>query len=249
MDDDVLNITIIDKPHLYDLSQFRAQIVPNDVPFMFDHNLIINNKYAQHKLRVITYNYGEDYMEKYLMKGSGVFVERHEFIQAITPINNKCSDFVLLGRQNNDNIDLETGAINLQFIAIRVPFGYTLLIDSWAIHGDSTLIGLYMMAMTGDHHAMKTADTVFMKNKHTHQNVILNFRDDSIQSSGKDLYITSDEKSVEQLREDDLKLRQIIYSNAEKFWWQHVIDYKFPMFMSAIGFSETGSSKQLTALP
>ncbi len=41
------------------------------------------------------------------------------------------------------------------------------------IHGDSNLFGVYSMAMTGSHYAMATADSVFLKNKHTKDNVIV----------------------------------------------------------------------------
>jgi len=90
------------------------------------------------------------------MSGSGVFIERHEFIQAITPMSKECSGYVILGTKTNDSLVL---------IAVTIPFGHTLLVEPWAIHGDSTLRGMYSMAMTGNHHAMRTADTVFMKYK------------------------------------------------------------------------------------
>jgi hypothetical protein len=92
----------------------------------------------------------------YLLKpgGSGIFIERHEFIQAITPYTADCGGYVILGREVGDILEL---------IAVTIPFGFTLLVEPWAIHGDSTLTGMHMMAMTGNHEAMKTADTVFMK--------------------------------------------------------------------------------------
>lgn len=90
------------------------------------------------------------------MSGSGVFIERHEFIQAITPMSKECSGYVILGTKTNDSLVL---------IAVTIPFGHTLLVEPWAIHGDSTLRGMYSMAMTGNHYAMRTADTVFMKCK------------------------------------------------------------------------------------
>lgn len=37
-----------------------------------------------------------------------------------------------------------------------------LLIHPYAIHGDSTLVGDYLMAMTADHNLMASADTVFL---------------------------------------------------------------------------------------
>lgn len=98
MNEQKLNIPVIQEPWLYDLSSYKASVVKNDEPFSFDQELISKNFHAQHKLRVITYNYGENYVKKYLMKGSGIFIEKHEFIQAITPLNNECYGYILLGR-------------------------------------------------------------------------------------------------------------------------------------------------------
>ena len=103
------------------------------------------------------------------MNGSGAFIERHEFIQAITPLNKECGGFVMLGREV---IDIH-GRKSLELVACPVPFGYTLLVDVGSIHGDSTLTGLYMMAMTGNHVAMKTADSVFLKHRETKKNVLV----------------------------------------------------------------------------
>jgi hypothetical protein len=69
-------------------------------------------------------------------------------------MNEKCGGFAMVGKE-------EDGVLEL--VGVAVPYGYTLLVDSRAIHGDSTMTGLYMMAMTGHHGAMATADTVFMK--------------------------------------------------------------------------------------
>jgi len=147
----------------YDLSSFRAQLVPNDKPFQFRQDEIKLYKHAQHKLRVITYYYGKNYVDEYLMysrdtsshRGNGIFIECHEFIQSITPMSAQCGGFVILGRRSLEG--------QLDLIGVRIPFGYTLLIEPWAIHGDSTMTGMYMMAMTGNHDAMKTANTVFIK--------------------------------------------------------------------------------------
>ncbi len=81
-----------------------------------------------------------------------------------------------IGRLNEDteaaddtimaNVALRvTSGAALELIAVAVPFGFTLLVEPYCIHGDSSLTGLYMMAMTGNHRAMGTADThtVFIK--------------------------------------------------------------------------------------
>lgn len=246
LDDEILNMHVIDNPHLYDFSPYRAQIVPNNSPFMFDQTLISENKYAQLKLRIITYNYAERYVEDYLMKGSGIFIERHEFIQAITPMNDQCGGFVLLGKENKKSIDL---------VATRIPFGYTLLVDPWAIHGDSTLIGLYMMAMTGDHHAMQTADSVFLKNRNTRKNIIIDpiFASENHiclkESCGNNFYLTSDEKPLDDLREDDREIKQMIVSNIQYSWWRPEIDQTFSVIGSNLISSGVGKLKYLKSIP
>ena len=58
----------------------------------------------------------------------------------------------------------------MELVACPIPYGTTLLVDAGCIHGDSTLIGTYSMAMTGNHEAMATADTVYLKNQTTRLN-------------------------------------------------------------------------------
>jgi hypothetical protein len=163
-----LVIDPIRDPYNYDLSTFRVQVVPNDVPFRFTLESIDRYPHAQHKLRVISYYYGSRYVPDYLMNGNGIFIERHDFIQAITPLHPTCSGYVIVGRIQDDN---------LQLIAITIPYNYTLLVEPQAIHGDSNLIGMYSMAMTGNHLAMGTADTVYLKNKY-HKPLAIEFLSD-----------------------------------------------------------------------
>jgi len=99
VDHDELQLPLLEDAYNYDLSSFRAQVVPNHLPFAFNQELVSLYKHAQHRLRVITYNYADGYKDDYLMHGSGVFIERHEFIQAITPVNRQCGGFVILGRE------------------------------------------------------------------------------------------------------------------------------------------------------
>lgn len=61
----------------------------------------------------------------------------------------------------------------LELIAVRIPYGYTLLVDKGCMHGDTTFRGLYMMGMTSNHVTMSTADTVFLKHASTKRNVCL----------------------------------------------------------------------------
>jgi hypothetical protein len=94
-----LGLPLIEDPYNYDLSSFRVQVVPNDTPFAFNQGHIACYSHAQHTLRVITYLYGPRYVEDYLMTGSGLFIERHEFIQSITPMNTECGGYVMIGRE------------------------------------------------------------------------------------------------------------------------------------------------------
>lgn len=154
---DFLDLVVISDAYLYDLSPYHAQLVPNNEPFNFNQKLINNYEHAQHKLRVISYYYGPRYVSEYLMKGNGIFVETHDFIQAITPLYTTCYGYVILGKKHSTT--------DAEFIAITIPYGYTLLVEPQALHGDSNLVGLYMMAMTGNHTAMSTADTVYLRNR------------------------------------------------------------------------------------
>ena len=166
-----LRFSLLAHPHLFDLSRFNAQIVSNATPFAFNQSLVAAHKHAQHRLRVVAYNLGDRYLDDYLLKeGSGNFIERHEFIQAITPLTPECGGFVLLGREVT--VEAEGGTTQqLELVACPVPYGFTLLVEVGSIHGDSTLTGLYMMAMTGNHVAMATADTVFLKHRCSRANV------------------------------------------------------------------------------
>ena len=176
----VLSLHLLEKGRDYDLSSFGAQLVPNDQPFRFDRHALDAHLHAQHKLRLITYNYGGRYVPDYLMKGNGVFIERHAFIQCITPLHENCGGFVILGRevkepyrqQPQERRPQETGMSgstassptrgstregpggpvtgSLELVAVTIPLGQTLLVQPYALHGDSFLTGLYSMGMTGN---------------------------------------------------------------------------------------------------
>ena len=162
-----LSIPLVTDAYRYDLSAFHAQVVPNHVPFAFDQTLVQKHAHAQHKLRAVTYNYGPRYADDYVMKHNGLFIERHDFIQCITPMHAQCGGFAFVGRE----VPAEAApGSRLELVAITIPFGYTLLVDSGCLHGDSTLTGMYLMAMTGNHVAMGTADTVFLKHAATKRN-------------------------------------------------------------------------------
>jgi hypothetical protein len=233
----------------YDFTCFGVQFCRNSQPWQFRQSGIHAYKHAQHKLRLITYYYGDRYVDDYLMKpryaaadksdrpgGSGLFIERHEFIQAITPINSDCGGFVILGRE----LKTWTGRlVGLELIGVRVPFGFTLLVEPWAIHGDSNLVGLYSMAMTGNHEAMSTADTVFLKNHNNGANVkvIAKDKNDIYSKNNVDnannikdnpllkfpdgeqkLLIISNHLSPKELLVEDINLKEQIRAGCS--WWE-----------------------------
>lgn len=227
----------------YDFSGFGAQLVSNSQPWRFNQARIQANPHAQHKLRLITYYYGTRYVSDYLMKpklrqldvgGSGLFIERHEFIQAITPINRDCGGFVILGRELKTWQGRKMG---LELISVRVPFGFTLLVEPWAIHGDSNLTGLYSMAMTGNHLAMATADTVFIKNHNNAGNVrVIGVATGTYSQastiSGKmptgpqQLLLTSDHMDQDDLQKADVALKSEIRTGCswlESWYYNPVI--------------------------
>ena len=226
MDEEELVLPLLSRPEDVDLSVFRAQIVPNDAPFAFNQRLVSAHKHAQHKLRVVTYNYADEYLKSYLYPGSGVFIEKHEFIQAITPMNKHCGGFAMLGREV---VAVDGGSTELELFAVPIPFGCTLLVDSGCIHGDSTLTGLYMMAMTGNHHAMRTADTVFLKEKHSKRNVVVRTQPPAPVVSGLPaacFRLRSDDKSLEDLCTEDRALKDAILTSLgpiKAVWWKPVV--------------------------
>jgi hypothetical protein len=225
-----LPFPLLSEPWTYDLSPFRAQIVRSDEPWSFDQRLVSEHRHAQHRLRIVSYNYGDTYMRNYLMRpdgGSGVFIERHDFIQAITPMTPECGGFVMLGREVTDE---GGGSKRLELVACPVPFGFTLLVDVQSIHGDSTLTGLYSMAMTGNHKAMRTADTVFLKQRGTRANVAC-VTEPPLPPvpglPGDRFLLTSDATSMAQLREHDAALKAAIArshgSPLTALWWKPVV--------------------------
>jgi hypothetical protein len=147
----ILNESEIDIPIIstgYNLSSFNVRLVPSE-KVTYDVSL------KQKKLFSISYFFSKNYY-KYAIENDGIFVEKHPFIQAMTPVDENSSGFIIVGRIQN---------FQLHLVGIKIPLGFTLLIDSNAIHGDSTFLGMYRMEMTADHVEMAKADTVYLKNK------------------------------------------------------------------------------------
>lgn len=220
LDENKIELNIIDNPQDYNLSSYKIKIVKNSSPFSFNQTEINKYKHTQHKLRIVTYNYEKDYFKKYILKKNGAFIEQHEFVQMITPLNENCTGYTISGRFIGNQLEL---------IGFKIPFGYTLLVEPFALHGDSSLIGLYSMAMTGNHEAMSTADTVLIKNRLDKSNVIFNITKSNYNSS--DLLITSNKLSTDKVKLMDKKIEENVYNsqgNLLKYVFQHKLYTGFP---------------------
>jgi hypothetical protein len=205
-------------------SGYKIKIVKNTFPFSFNQNEINKYTHTKHKLRIVTYNYGKDYFSDYILKNNGAFIEQHEFVQMITPLNENCSGYAISGKFIDNKIEL---------IGFKIPFGYTLLVEPFALHGDSSLIGLYSMAMTGNHEAMSTADTVLIKNRINKNNVLFNILKSDYNSNydSSGLLITSDKLTSDQVKLLDKEIEKNIYNkfkNPLKYIFQHKVYTGFP---------------------
>ncbi|MDB2592771.1 hypothetical protein N9Y17_03590 [Gammaproteobacteria bacterium] len=142
-----------------DLSAFKVKLVKNDVPFKITDKKLS----AKDEFRPVSYYFGDHYADSVVNNGGGLFLETHQFTQTMTPLDENAAGFIVLGRW----VDNE----KLELIAVKVPFGYTLIVEPGCIHGDTTFKGMYMMAMTSNHITMQTADVVFLKNSKTNKNI------------------------------------------------------------------------------
>lgn len=144
-----------------DLTPYKARLVKNDVPFQLT-SIPLSHK---DEFRAISYMFEPNYASSEVTKGGGVTLETHTFSQTMTPLHADASGFITLGKWKDDSKQ------ELEIIAVKVPFGYTLIVDPESIHGDATLSGMYMMLMTSNHETMQTADCVYLKNPITRKNV------------------------------------------------------------------------------
>jgi hypothetical protein len=200
----IIKFNVIKDPQNYDLmTNFKARVVKNDIPWNF------NSLIGQDKLRVVTYNYQPKYVD-YLMERNGIFIEKHPFVQAITPTNAECYGYVILGTYDFGS--------DLTLIAIEIPYGYTLLVERFCIHGDSKLVGLYMMAMTGNHRSMRQTDTVFMKSSFGKNVRILPEYPYKEQQSDSELLIDGNPEKTKLLNELKSNLNE-----ANPFWFKNEI--------------------------
>lgn len=150
------DIPTVHRPQDYDWRTFRAQLVAPGQSFAFEQAHVHMYDAAQHKVRLLTYYYGSEYFERFCVPQQSDFLEHHEFVQFIHALTKNSRGYMVLGR-------IVAGG-ELQLVKFQIPFGYTLVLNVGCIHGDARLVGLYLMGMTGNHEAMRTANTVFLRN-------------------------------------------------------------------------------------
>jgi hypothetical protein len=179
-----------------DLSIFLSNLVRNGEPFSLIDQPLPSADY----FRLIRYVYEPKYASAQVNNGGGLFLEQHGFAQFITPLSKEaCSGFVVLGHWSNPSLN------ELNLIAVHIPFGYTLVVHPFAIHGDATLIGPYLMGMTSNHVTMSTADTVFVRDT-LDRNIAFElsptFAETNVVTVADDLVIMDDmnEQEVDQFR-------------------------------------------------
>jgi hypothetical protein len=212
-----LKFTLLTDAYNYDLSPFRAQVVPNNQPFAFNLELVKTHEHAQHRLRVVTYNYGKkyetiifqfalfpwfclidityyaclhivfvSYYPDYVLPGNGVFIERHDFIQCITPMSPDCGGFVLIGRErmerSADSKSLGQSG-ELELMAVTIPFGYTVCAYSrfgfaflvcGILYCESQILPEFHLMIPSPHYCLGTVDggcSVHSRRQHAHRNL------------------------------------------------------------------------------
>lgn len=142
----------------YNLEPFGAQVVKNGDEFGIPGILT-----DQDDLQLITYWWGEDYLEHAMHHDDGAFLETHDFPQTVTPLSEDCGGHILLARPATRDSMQAT----VEVVAVYVPFGYTMILGKNAWHGDAGLRGLHLMAMTANHLIMEgTTKSWFMKHDH-----------------------------------------------------------------------------------
>ncbi len=151
----------------FDLLPFKARLVKNDTPFSIaDSPISVKDSFCP-----VSYMFQDEYANEQVIKGGGLFLETHDFCQTMTPLDEMASGIVILGKWlDEDNTDM-------MLIGVRIPYGYTLIIEKGCIHGDTLLKGMYMMAMTSNHITMQTADVVFLKNRESGKNFTVHWED------------------------------------------------------------------------
>jgi len=147
----------------FDLTSFKVRLVRNDLPFTIAESEVSSTD----SFCPVSYFFGDQYAQEQVEHGGGTFLETHDFCQTMTPLNAAAKGIVVLGRWADESHTV------LELIGVKIPYGYTLIVEKDAIHGDATLKGMYMMAMTSNHKTMSTADVVFLKDKKNRKNFLI----------------------------------------------------------------------------
>jgi hypothetical protein len=156
-----------------DLTPFKARLVDNKIPFRITKDRI----HKRDIWRAVSYQFDSAYAKRQVEHGGGLFLETHNFAQSMTPLDQSAGGYVMLAKWKTQcEKDI------LQMIAVRIPFGSTLLVEQGCIHGDTTLNGMYMMCMTSNHVTMSSADTVFLKNVVTKKNTDVTVEEEESES-------------------------------------------------------------------
>ncbi|RUR11370.1 hypothetical protein [Legionella sp. km772] len=121
------------------LKKYGAQLVSLDTPVELED---VEDD-SLRDLFLVQYDFDPDYIEDYVMKtmgGGGLFVETHPFPHVFTPLSKDCAGALILGVDNHNG--------TISFAAFKIPFGYTMKVNSNVIHGDSFFTGPYAIALT-----------------------------------------------------------------------------------------------------
>lgn len=134
------------------LQAYGAAIVPVEETF----RLPKSKEKSLTTLHVTEYtwkNNSRQYINNYVLQqngGGGLFIETHPFPHIFTPLSPECGGGVILGRKVEDQY---------RFVAFQITYGYSLVIKSHVIHGDSFFHGPYAIAL----YETEFADSVLIK--------------------------------------------------------------------------------------
>ncbi|QRN04009.1 hypothetical protein GH742_09080 [Legionella sp. MW5194] len=134
------------------LQAYGAAIVPVEETF----RLPKSKEKSLTTLHVTEYtwkNNSRQYINNYVLQqhgGGGLFIETHPFPHIFTPLSPECGGGVILGRKVEDQY---------RFVAFQITYGYSLVIKSNVIHGDSFFHGPYAIALS----ETAFADSVLIK--------------------------------------------------------------------------------------
>jgi hypothetical protein len=221
-----ISISDSDVANRYDWSAYKCKLVKNDIPFSWPADDSYDG--PSDDPRLVRYHYQSNYAKGQLEHG-GLFLERHPFAQSITPMTQECKGFVILGRWVSNEQK------QIQLVALKIPYGYTLVISPFAIHGDATLVGDFLMAMTSNHIKMEKADTVFLKyatsvkhSKLSVKNVSVSINDDSktMETKTKINSTTHNNNNTHKHcnHKQNHKQKQLIFQPFSRLFWKSLFN-------------------------